>query len=432
MSHKLKENTIILYLVLLVSISTIGLQIERDQTTVLFLAYFSAFFSYCWLVIYPSNSDVYLGVLIRLILFAGLPTLSDDLYRFLWDGHLLNSGLNPFAELPGYYLDQSNIQGINQSLFDKLNSPEFFTIYPPLNQFIFWLAAHFGGDSWLVSANIIRVSLLIGDLLSYYFLRKILIENGQKGKRALIYFLNPLVILEGVGNLHFEVLVTGFLMMGVYYLNKYPWKAAFGFGLAIATKLLPLIFLPAILSHGKIKQRLWLVLLIVTIASVTFIPMLNPAFFMGMKASMGLYFQKFEFNASIYFIIRQLGFWVKGYNIIGTLAPVLSVVTFVSILALSYYHGITKRPLAFSLFFALLIYLSLSTTVHPWYIIPLIALGIIINSKTALVWSFFIFLTYFGYSKDGFELSMHWIVLEYVIVFLVFSYEFIYKKIQIS
>jgi hypothetical protein len=123
---------------------------------------------------------------------------------------------------------------------------------------------------------------------------------------------------------------------------------------------------------------------------------------------------------------------VKGYNIIGTLAPVLSVVTFVSILGLSYYHGVKKRTLAFSLFFALLIYLSLTTTVHPWYIIPLIALGIIINSKTALVWSFFIFLTYFGYSKDGFELSMYWIVLEYVIVFLVFSYEFIYKKIQIS
>ncbi|MEQ8241345.1 MAG: hypothetical protein RIA69_19175 [Cyclobacteriaceae bacterium] len=431
MQAKLKTNSFILYVVMLVSITTIGLQIERHHSTILFLAFFSAFFSYCWLIIYPSSSDIYVGVLIRLVLFAGMPSLSDDLYRFIWDGHLLNAGINPFAELPGYYLSQPHIEGISESLYAQLNSTNYFTIYPPLNQFVFWLAANIGANDWLLSANIIRLFLLFGDFLAVFFLRKILAENGQEKEKAMIYFLNPLVILEGVGNLHFEVLVTAFLMVGIYYLTRKKWLSALGFGLAIGTKLLPLIYLPGLFFHGKIKKRIGLISLICLISAITFLPMLNIEFITGMKESLGLYFKKFEFNASIYFIIRQFGFWVKGYNIIGTLGPFLSVLTALIIIATSYFQAIRSQHIAVIMFVALMIYLSFSTIVHPWYIIPLIALGVIINAKTALAWSFFIFLTYFGYKKEGFELSMYWVVLEYLVVFSVFIYEFVIEKSRI-
>ncbi|MEQ9229236.1 MAG: hypothetical protein RIF46_01035, partial [Cyclobacteriaceae bacterium] len=74
------------------------------------------------------------------MLFA-TPSLSDDFYRFIWDGRLLAHGIHPFAELPGFYLDPSlNIPGIDQSLFDNLNSKEYFTIYPPFAQLIFLIS----------------------------------------------------------------------------------------------------------------------------------------------------------------------------------------------------------------------------------------------------------------------------------------------------
>ena len=80
----------------------------------------------------------------RALFLFSIPNLSDDFYRFIWDGRLLASGNHPFAQLPVYYMDNNvSIQGINEDLFNKLNSPEYFTIYPALSQYVFWLAASF-------------------------------------------------------------------------------------------------------------------------------------------------------------------------------------------------------------------------------------------------------------------------------------------------
>ncbi|WP_425392677.1 hypothetical protein [Ekhidna sp.] len=356
------------------------------------------------------------GIIIRVLLFLNLPTLSDDLYRFIWDGTLLKNGIHPFAALPEYYLDK-NIGGISEELFSALNSPNYFTIYPPLNQAIFWLGAVIGNGDWLVSANVIRLILYGADVGSFFLLKAILKRNDKSSFLAYWYWLNPLVILEVVGNLHFEGLVIFFLLLGIYAFQKGKNIAsAMGFGFAVGAKLLPLIYLPFLFLKGLKNRTCWVSILAGVIAIGTLLPMLSQSFVAGMTESLDLYFRSFEFNASIYFIARQIGFLIYGYNNIAVIGPLLSVLSLLSILSISIVGYSKKWSLPKTFLFVLTAYLLFATTMHPWYILPLIAFGILSGYWYPIIWSFLIFLTYIGYDQNGFELPMYIVVIEYVVV----------------
>lgn len=403
--------------------------IDRAQTTPLMLAFGTTFMGYIF-ILQEKNSFkllLSLGILLRLVTFFSMPSLSDDIYRFIWDGTLLKNGIHPFEQLPSFYMDL-DVDGINQTLFDQLNSQQYFTIYPPLNQFIFWISSVIGNGNWLVSANVIRVILLLADIGSFFLLKQLLVRYGKSEHLTFWFFLNPLVILEFVGNLHFEGLVIFFLLGGIYFFEK--GKKIFSgtaMGLAIGTKLLPLIYLPFLFLQG-LKNKKWSVSIIAGVVGLaTLLPMLSEAFITGMQTSLDLYFRSFEFNASIYFLAREIGFWIYGYNNIALIGPLLSIVSILAILTISFVAVNKKWSIPKTFLFILTSYLLFATTVHPWYIIPLIALGILSGYWFPVVWSFMIFLTYLGYTKTGFELSMLWVIAEYVIVFIILLFETRFK-----
>lgn len=407
-------------------ISAIGLFTPRHESVILFLAYFSAFFAYFWLCTFSLDFKTILGLGIatRSILFFSLPGLSDDFYRFLWDGTLLANGTSPFAELPGYYIAQESFSGLTPELFERINSPQYFTVYPPLHQFFFWLGVIIGKTSWLTGVNAMRVFLLLSEIGSFIVLRKLLLSTNKDPLLANWYFLNPLLILESTGNLHFEGMVICFILFGLYLISRGKNIAGgVAFGLAIAVKLLPLIFLPALLFRKDLKTGILISTIAIVAAGITFLPILHPDLLSGMQQSLELYFRKFEFNASIYFVLREIGTGLYGYNPIGTLGPWLSVISFLTIISLAILGYRKQWPLAKTLLFILSAYLLLATTVHPWYILPLIPLGILSGYYFPIVWSFLIFVTYFGYAKAGYELSLLWIVFEYITVLFVFMFE---------
>ncbi len=408
-----------LFVLFIIGISFIGNQVQRHQSITLFLCYFTAFFCYFWIIRggKPNfRTTVFLGLCARLTLFFSLPSLSDDFYRFIWDGHLVSSGIDPYATTP----EQLPKTDLLQSLFPKLNSPAYLSVYPPLNQAIFWLAS-FGSDL-LSGVNLIRGVILIADLGVLLVLHKMIEKDSQL--KVAWYFLNPLVILEGVGNLHFEVIVIVFLLSGLYFLGQRRWLASgLMVGLSIGTKLVPLVFLPYLGWKFRWKSGIIVVTTALAAALITFLPFISSSLASGMSESLKLYFQSFEFNASWYFVFREIGWWQVGYNTIQTLGPKLATWSFVLITSLAIWGSYRNVNRYAILLFSVFIYLSLATTVHPWYILTLIPFGLLSNFYFPIVWSFVIFFTYFGYTETDFHLSMYWVLIEYLAVYACLFYE---------
>jgi hypothetical protein len=413
-------------------------QTNRQETTQLFLLFGFLFLIYLF-VIKMKEVDLkwwlLASVLFRLQFLFFLPLLSDDFYRFIWDGRLMATGYHPFSQLPAFYMQHGlAIPGITQSLFEKLNSPEYFTIYPPVNQFVFWLSAKLFPDSIFGSAAVMRLCLIAADIGSVYFIRKLLIHHQLPARNILIYALNPLVIIELSGNLHFEALMIFFIVVSFWlFIRRKNLQSAVAFGFAIATKLLPLIALPLFINWLGWRKALFYFLAVGACCLLVFLPILNLDFISGFSQSLGYYFKKFEFNASIYYLVREYGFWKYGYNIIQTAGLKLGLWSAMLIFVYTILHGElndqgsannrTNASVWSALLFVFVIYFLFSTTVHPWYITTLVAFSVFTNWRFAVVWSGLIFLTYAGYYSNGFSENYYLTAIEYTAVLMYFFYE---------
>ena len=148
--------------------------------------------------------------------------------------------------------------------------------------------------------------------------------------------------------------------------------------------------------------------------------------------TVGLWFNNFEFNASIYYILRAIGYSITGYNeigIIGKILPLISVLVILGFSVLKKNNSIPKLSTSVLLVFT--IYLFLSTTVHPWYIATLVMLCIFTNYRYPLIWSVVILLSYLSYLGIGTADKSEnlWIIaLEYFVVFSAFAWEVVLKK----
>jgi len=446
--HRLSKQKVFLVFILLSLYGLLGYGVERHEHVILFSIYFLLFAGYVW--IYQSVNEetfkfwVYASLAFRVIFLFSIPALSDDFYRFIWDGRLLSHGVHPFAELPSYYLNlDTPVPGINQWLYDHLNSQSYFTVYPPLSQYIFWIATFAFPDSILGSVVVMRVFILLAEFGSLMLLWKLLPRYGMSQRNVLIYALNPLVIIELTGNLHFEALIIFFVILTLFLL----WQnrivlAGISIGSAIATKLIPLIFLPHFLLRLRFRKSILFYLVVLIACCVLSMPLLNLEIIDGFQSSLGLYFRKFEFNASIYYLVREYGFWAKGYNTIESVGWKLAVISTICILIVSLWPSKYSIKNIFGkdqsesfppdsptvMMWVLLTYLLFTTTVHPWYITTLLMLSVFTRFKFVMVWTALIFLTYMGYSEATFYENLYWVILEYSVVIGYLTYELIWKR----
>jgi alpha-1,6-mannosyltransferase len=387
----------------------------------------------------PLKTGLTLALVFRLLLLFSLPTLSDDYFRFLWDGRLLIAGENPFLNLPDLYANNnfSGIPGLSRSLYENLNSPHYFSVYPPVCQFVFGLTAFIDPKNNLVGVIVMRFFILLAETGSVWLLLKLLRKFNLPEKNIMLYALNPLVIMELTGNLHFEAFMIFFTLAALYFFtqNRYHFSAV-SLGLAVCSKLLPLIILPFLFKRLGLRNWLSYCLIVCSICLVLFLPFLNAAFIAHFSNSLNLYFQKFEFNASIYYLIREIGFLISGYNQIAIIGPMLSLCTFCGVLLLAAREtNPCSENLPKQFIFALTLYLLFATIVHPWYLTTLVAFATLTNLRYPIIWAGLGILSYAAYQTNAYTENPLLLTLEYLGLATAFllekRYPFAAKKLAV-
>lgn len=373
-----------------------------------------------FLAIKPNQiSNIFtIGIILRGILILAIPILSDDYFRFLWDGFLSSEGINPFDFKP------SELESIYQNhpyasqLISKMNSPNYYSIYPPVSQWIFYLASL--SQSLLGGIIIIRLFILGFEIGTYFIIKEILKRFSIDPKRIALYWLNPIVIIELTGNLHAEGILVFFLLYAALNLAKLKdIKGGVLLALSFCSKLFSLMFLPILVLKGGKYRSAKLFIGLIPIFLLSFSPFLKLDNLGNYAQSLQLYFQSFEFNGSFFNLIRWIGFQLKGYDVVQIAGPILSLISGVTISFISWRYQYSNRKVIFSLMALMIsIYFFLSPIVHPWYIIVPFSLTLFGNFKFAQAWLFLGFLSYAFYDENVPEIlktSLIWI--EYGVIF---------------
>lgn len=407
--------------------------IKRDDTILLFSTIGLLFVFYFYVLRKSVISErLFLFLIVsafgfRFIFMMSTPALSDDFYRFIWDGRLINSGINPFAYLPDYIHNNALLNGTeNNELFNKMNSPHYFSVYPPVLQGVFFISAKLSFNNNFVAVILLRLFILISEVGTCYFLMKIISHFKLPKPNVLVYILNPLVIIELSGNLHFEAIMLFFITASVYFLiiNKLIYSALF-FALAVSTKMIPLILLPLFVKSIGFKKGFVYSVIVFVITVILFLPFIDKQLVANIANSVGLYFQKFEFNASFYYLIRWLGFQVSGYNEIALIGKILPIVSFIFILIISFKNSVKEIDHGFfyKILQILFIYYLCALIVHPWYVSFLILISVFSNARFAIIWSLLIFGSYITYATLPYYENTLLLWIEYAVVLAWFFLE---------
>lgn len=374
----------------------------------------------------------WVGILMRFLLFLMEPNLSDDYFRYIWDGRVTANGLNPYLTLPSKIIQSpdSHTFGLTKELYNGFNSPNYYSVYPPFVQFIYALVFKLSGTNIYHNLLTIRSFILIAEISSLFFLKELIKEQKQKVNWFTLYALNPFIIIEFVGNLHTEVFMVTFVLGALYFMfKKQYFLSGLFWGIAVVAKLLPAMLLLFLFRNIKFKRFLQIGSTALFVVLVSYAMFWDPDIYHNIKSSLDLYFGTFQFNAGLIYLIRWIGLLMKGWDITFMVMPVVAKTIAVGIIISAlFYKTNSSQKLFRAITMALFLYYFSSAIIHPWYLCPLIPLGILAKWRFPFLWVMLASLSYSAYLTSDYQESPLFIGFEYCLLLIGIFTEFMFPK----
>ena len=307
-----------------------------------------AWVAFAWLVRLPGPLPGALAWAVGFRVIASLtqPLMEDDWARYLWDGWRFLSAGNPYHAAPAEFFEDPSVPELLQRRLSEINNPHLPTVYGPLLQLGFAVAAWIApGELWPWKLITLAADLGVLGLIHRIF--------GSRA--AALYGWCPLVIHETCVNAHADVLAILPLVAAAWaHQRQRPWATGIGLGLAISGKVLALPAVPFLLGIRNLRG--WAAL------GVTLIAFHAPFWGSnGLGSSLQTFAAGWEFNSSLVGILRT---WLPAER-----AKVLALALVAPFLALHFWKCLRNpatKPRLDGVFGGVLI---ASAVVNPWYLL---------------------------------------------------------------
>jgi glycosyl transferase family 87 len=202
---------------------------------------------------------ILLAVGMRVAALASGPVVSDDIYRYAWDGHVQAAGIDPYRYAPlsprlkglrdqWLWPDSARCAALQeQPGCTRINRPAERTIYPPVAEA--WFRAGYAvvglgarDRGWQGLGFAVDLAVL-GVLLA------LLRRWGRDPRWLALYAWSPIAVIEAVQDGHVDVLSTLLILASLWCLRRRPGWAGGLLGAATLTKLYPALLFPLLLKR---------------------------------------------------------------------------------------------------------------------------------------------------------------------------------------
>lgn len=332
----------------------------------------------------PQAFIIGAALLFRLTVFPIFPALSDDLYRYRWEGKLQANGGNPYQVAP---IDP-RWSKLRDTTWENVGSKDFKTIYGPLIELeerwtykaVAGLTDEYAQVFWL------KLPAIVCELGLIWAVAELLRRRGMPADRLLIYAWAPLPIVEFWIGGHNDALVVLTIVLALVAAAANRWPAAFlALSVGIVAKIWPLILLPAFLWRSRKAGLLtpaWS-LIVLPLAAILFIPyqtrvVENAEFASGFVGG-------WRNNDSLFGAIL----WLAGGDLYRA-----KYTTFALIAAVAIAAALVRWSLEKAVFVTIVFMLLVSANCHPWYLTWFVPLLTFFPYTPILLWTALMPLSY--------------------------------------
>jgi hypothetical protein len=183
-------------------------------------------------------SVLFISALLHMVALFALTAFEDDYFRFVWDGwRTLETG-SPYGVAPAEFFGDASVPALYARVLDRINNPEYPTIYGPVLELIFALTSAVAGASTLAP----RIVFTLLNLA----LAALLVKRAP-ARMAMLYAWSPFVLSEIAINAHPDAIVALFIALAWAAGKERPALAGLALALAAGAKIVALAAWPALL-----------------------------------------------------------------------------------------------------------------------------------------------------------------------------------------